>query len=832
MSRFHPDKRPEFQQEYLPSVPESALPRIEELFVAPAFVNQELRPIKLDLNTTRDKLDHVDLKLWGKHTDTTSRTQRICAQLRKRYSPEMMSIAWTKMFEMLYQYQFTERSGALSKPNEFRTFHLCEAPGAFICATNHYVRQNHPHMNWDWRAISLNPGYEGNDLGAMIDDDRFIRNTAEHWYFGADNSGNLLNNGNIQGCWQTARQHLAADGVDLVTADGSIDCQSDPNEQERITAPLHWGETVAALGLLHRGGCFVLKAFTLFEDVTMGNVFILSCFFDSVRICKPLTSKWGNAETYIIAIGFRGISAEYLNGLLSHVRKEHPANVCVVAERHFPPGFVERYNIAATRFAKASRDTIEENLRFFGGKIPQFVYDEKRIITENFDRWFHLRSISRDQWIAPGSQQDGSRRSGLAVGSAAIMRQNPSGTLADRQQAADERKRDHAGELLEQSSKRPRVEDAAPVYSEVAQRLMAQMGHVDGKGLGAAQDGMAAPLQVEQRGSEGLGFGASRETEVLQISGVKKWALPPLRRESVVLDLVDLTPTSGQALSLLTNSRFCRESIVRQLRQSRLALHNSGLSESDADAICAKIHVCHHKRVDYVETSTGSFLDLFDAALLPKAKLVVVDLIDGGLAEAVSFVPDATVSQKFVVQPVTFAKDAVTVELPSKEQSRGLVTRGDHNTIIAVGHVHDEMSLTSKTALLRDLQHAVDVGDDSATIVLRLGDCLSRFTASLLFVLSRCFHEVAVVKPEHCCVRTPERFVLLSGGLFNSQLSRFLELRIEDFDKAKLAESDILSLVPDHYLTDRGLGDWIITWQEAIAQLEINAITAILADRK
>ena len=63
--------------------------------------------------------------------------------------------------------------------------HLCEAPGAFISATNHYVRTHRPTWWWDWVAISLNPYYEGNDQFAMIDDDKLIGQTLDHWWGGS-----------------------------------------------------------------------------------------------------------------------------------------------------------------------------------------------------------------------------------------------------------------------------------------------------------------------------------------------------------------------------------------------------------------------------------------------------------------------------------------------------------------------------------------------------------------------------------------------------------------------------------------------------------------------
>jgi cap2 methyltransferase len=100
----------------------------------------------------------------------------------------------------------------LPEDKPFRTAHVCEAPGAFICATNFYYNQRYKRgefgsfqRQWDWTGLTLNPYYEGNDHTAMVDDDRFIVETSDRWYFGEDNSGNILNPNNISGLWNRIR---------------------------------------------------------------------------------------------------------------------------------------------------------------------------------------------------------------------------------------------------------------------------------------------------------------------------------------------------------------------------------------------------------------------------------------------------------------------------------------------------------------------------------------------------------------------------------------------------------------------------------------------------
>jgi cap2 methyltransferase len=156
---------------------------------------------------------------WDKLAQKTNRTAGIVRQLRDQCGVEMATVAWAKMFEALLRMNFVPtwpRGGTElqdhapgrvanppvhNKPSQAfgdvgdmmrragATVHLCEAPGAFICATNHYVHTVAPWMIWEWCAMTLNPYYEGADAISMVEDDALIVQTKPNWFFGRDNSG-------------------------------------------------------------------------------------------------------------------------------------------------------------------------------------------------------------------------------------------------------------------------------------------------------------------------------------------------------------------------------------------------------------------------------------------------------------------------------------------------------------------------------------------------------------------------------------------------------------------------------------------------------------------
>jgi cap2 methyltransferase len=73
------------------------------------------------------------------HTSFVNRAGSVINRVKKEIYPELLTQAWLKFYECLNEYSLV--SGV--KGSSFLSLHLCEAPGAFISALNHYLSLNH-----------------------------------------------------------------------------------------------------------------------------------------------------------------------------------------------------------------------------------------------------------------------------------------------------------------------------------------------------------------------------------------------------------------------------------------------------------------------------------------------------------------------------------------------------------------------------------------------------------------------------------------------------------------------------------------------------------------
>lgn len=331
------------------------------VYTAPYWTDTRLQNMKKRLNTCKGKLNDLPLHKWHKHTKRMNPAGGVGPALRNAAQPELLTQAWEKFHECFHTFQLGPKS------RDFNSLHLCEAPGAFVTSLNHALVTFHPDTNWNWIGTTLNPHYEGNSLGFMINDDRFILGCLDNWEFGPDNTGDIMKMTNLD---QLKERCQDLGDINLVTADGSIDCQGEPARQESIVANLLECELVSAISVLAEGGNFVLKMFTMFESETICLMYLLSICFEQVEVFKPATSKEGNSEVYVIALNFRRSS--WVDEFLDKTKKLYgrfPEERSMFGENEIPEDLLDCIRESSDLFLQLQENVIENNLHYFKDRM-------------------------------------------------------------------------------------------------------------------------------------------------------------------------------------------------------------------------------------------------------------------------------------------------------------------------------------------------------------------------------------------------------------------------------------------------------------------------------
>ncbi|XP_059151481.1 cap-specific mRNA (nucleoside-2'-O-)-methyltransferase 2-like [Physella acuta] len=319
----------------------------------------ELSALKKELNTTKDRLSSQDIETWHSHT-TKCNLAALVIPFVKELGVELCTQAWVKFYEILSNFPVCPQESFLS-------LHLCEAPGAFVTALNHFLQLSAFNHIWDWRATTLHPYYEANSNEEMVADDRLIRHTYTQWYFGSSGRGDITAQGYVKDLYTYMQGVMEDEDLKLllVTADGSRDCQTNPAEQEVLVSRLHYCELLTACLFLSQHGNFVLKVFTLFEPSSVVMLFLLNVLFTEVHAIKPATSKSGNSEIYLVCLDYRKkVKDSTLWKLLDLlVYRDVPGTLRLIEE--IPALFLQEHRHCCMQFSHWQMQTIETNVQLF-----------------------------------------------------------------------------------------------------------------------------------------------------------------------------------------------------------------------------------------------------------------------------------------------------------------------------------------------------------------------------------------------------------------------------------------------------------------------------------
>lgn len=252
------------------------------------------------------------------------------SRIAEKYNAGIVTNAWLKIFEICNVFNLI---------NENKVIHFDNAayPGAFILAINHYCKTH--NIEYEWRASSMIDNTKDNVL--LQDKFKLHQNYKTHWLMNEEHNGDVTNLKNLN-FWKETFRHK----VTLYTSDLGFETGADNKyeNQELSHIKPHLGQILAGLYTLAKGGHMVVKQYTFFEMLNVSILSILTNLFEEVHICKPVTSRCTNSETYIVAKGFRGpfvhTSNEYHLIQILEKKLEHFNEKPLIGEAMFEQKFL------------------------------------------------------------------------------------------------------------------------------------------------------------------------------------------------------------------------------------------------------------------------------------------------------------------------------------------------------------------------------------------------------------------------------------------------------------------------------------------------------------
>ena len=271
----------------------------------------DTKPSQIFMTRRDKKWNQGYLLTWEGLTRQMDEFHGLIPKLRQEFGAEMVTNAWLKLYEIM------NLAGDLIPADRavVKSFHLCEAPGAFIAAINHYVANRNQRV--DWYGQTLKPTDTGDATDAALDDYfGLIAAYPDRWLFGdvaIDDSGDITHSAVIKSYAADAKLKQ----LDFMTADAGLHCDpTELNEQEAYLGKINMGQIVCILACLPVGKAAVFKTFLpMSEPLTISMMYLITHTFGSVSIVKPSASHSSNSEVYVVCSKYKGIKESVLEQL-------------------------------------------------------------------------------------------------------------------------------------------------------------------------------------------------------------------------------------------------------------------------------------------------------------------------------------------------------------------------------------------------------------------------------------------------------------------------------------------------------------------------------------
>ena len=250
----------------------------------------------------------------------------------------------------------------IPKKKYINIFHLAEAPGQWVNATNHYMVNKDEYVeDYDWRATSLNPKNPENikkygKKNLFGDVYGLIANNKTKWIWGADDTGNITDSKNQKwfrsyiGKWMNSLSNPKHRNVDLVMGDGGLGEESSLEDYQK----LELAQLITLVSVSTNKSNCIIKHFLPYirekrEETLKANgfytslIFLYSLLYQDVRLVKPLSSSPNSGEFYVMCIGFQRKNGDIIYNQLLTILDSFKENICLFPEGTIPDSFTQQF---------------------------------------------------------------------------------------------------------------------------------------------------------------------------------------------------------------------------------------------------------------------------------------------------------------------------------------------------------------------------------------------------------------------------------------------------------------------------------------------------------
>jgi len=279
---------------------------------------------------------------------TEDMTRGLAKFINKRYSTSLpypvISNAFIKMWECLSSFNIIPK-----QKTKYRVFHICEAPGQMILATQYFVEKKRKGIaDYDWRANSLNPfnAEVRSTYGKVFTDEYgLMRVNPKKWIWGGDGTGDITRVANIRWYREYIRKEMP--DLNLIIGDGGLSSGNDTLVLQRLDL----AQVVMVLACSRKSGGCIIKHFTPYmpnhpdsrnaTSFFIGFIYLYYLAFAEVSLFKPYSSDMTSGEFYVVGRDFRGLgdNEENIIKKIYQILEKFQVNQCLFSKEDIPESF-------------------------------------------------------------------------------------------------------------------------------------------------------------------------------------------------------------------------------------------------------------------------------------------------------------------------------------------------------------------------------------------------------------------------------------------------------------------------------------------------------------